>query len=154
MPWTRSIPPRRSRAISPLSLVATGPSTATRSSTTHHPPTVERVLGAKMISTRLFQIAASTPGAAASEHATVPLRARAFTRAVLSRASPACRARTGAAMSYREAKSRGPHARRARRATPTPSAPSSSIRFPGQIQDGSGLGAGDFHPFTDASSTA
>ena len=136
------------RAASPLSLVATGPSTATRSSTTHHPPTVERVLGAKGYRHGCSKSSVDA-GAAASEHA--PSRyARAFARAVLSRASPACRARF-AAMSYREAKSRAPRAARAA-FDANPVARRLFAPLPGK--SAAALDAGDFHPFTDASSTA
>ena len=136
------------RAASPLSLVATGPSTATRSSTTHHPPTVERVLGAKGYRHGCSKSSVDA-GAAASEHA--PSRyARAFARAVLSRASPACRARF-AAMSYREAKSCAPRAARAA-FDANPVARRLFAPLPGK--SAAALDAGDFHPFTDASSTA
>ena len=136
------------RAASPLSLVATGPSTAARSSTTHHPPTVERVLGAKGYRHGCSKSSVDA-GAAASEHA--PSRyARAFARAVLSRASPACRARF-AAMSYREAKSRAPRAARAA-FDANPVARRLFAPLPGK--SAAALDAGDFHPFTDASSTA
>jgi len=142
------------RVASPLSLVATGPSTsdalerlrddsAPSSKTTT--PTVERVLGAKGYR-HGYSKSCVASGAAASEYA--PSRyARAFARTVLSRAPPACRARF-AAMSYREAKSSAPRSRHAA-CDANPVARRLFAPLPGKS---AALDVGDFHPFTDVSS--